>query len=111
MNGREVYKHAVRNLTDASKAALEANGLTTADIDLIVAHQANLRIVEGVAQRMDVSMDRFHINIQKYGNTSSASIPIALHEAIQEGKVKPKDTLLFCALGAGLSWGSAIVRY
>ncbi len=111
MNGREVYKHAVRNLASSSEAALAANGLGPEDIDLIVAHQANLRIVEGVAARMKLSMDKFHINIHKYGNTSSASIPIALDEAVREGKVKPKDTLLFCALGAGLSWGSAIVRF
>ncbi len=111
MNGREVYKHAVRNLAECSRVAMESNGLTVADIDLVVAHQANLRIVEGVAQWLGAPMSAFHINIQKYGNTSSASIPIALDEAVREGKVKPKDTLLFCALGAGLSWGSAIVRF
>jgi len=111
MNGREVYKHAVRNLAESSRVAMQSNGLELADVDLVVAHQANLRIVEGVAQRLSCPMDRFFINIQKYGNTSSASIPIALDEAVRAGRVKPKDTLLFCALGAGLSWGSAIVRF
>ena len=78
---------------------------------MVVAHQANLRILEGVAERLGLPIDKFYLNIHKYGNTSSASIPIALDEAAREGKVKPGDLLLMAALGAGLSWGSALVRF
>ncbi len=111
MNGREVYKHAVRNMTAASKTALEANGLGAADVDWVIAHQANLRIIEGVAERVDIPMSRFFINIEKYGNTSSASLPIALDEAIEQGKIKDGQVLLFTALGGGLAWGAAAIRW
>jgi 3-oxoacyl-[acyl-carrier-protein] synthase-3 len=111
MAGRAVFTHAVRNIAASCVAALEANQMTASDVDMVVAHQANLRIVEGVAQRVGLPMEKFFINIQKYGNTSSASIPIALDEAVRAGKVKPGMTLLMCALGAGFSWGSAMVRW
>jgi 3-oxoacyl-[acyl-carrier-protein] synthase-3 len=106
-----VFTHAVKNISAASKVALEANGKTPADIDWVVAHQANLRILEGVAERCALPLEKFYLNIHKYGNTSSASIPIALDEAAREGKVKPGDLVLMAALGAGLSWGSALVRF
>ena len=111
MQGKPVFTHAVKNISAAAKTALEANGKTAADVDWVVAHQANLRILEGVAERVGVPLDKFYLNIHKYGNTSSASIPIALDEAAREGKVKPGDLLLMAALGAGLSWGSALVRF
>ncbi len=111
MQGKAVFSHAVRNIAASCVVAVEANGMTTADVDLVVAHQANLRIIEGVAQRLSVPLEKFHLNIHKYGNTSSASIPIALDEAVREGRVQPGMTLLFCALGAGFSWGSALVRW
>jgi 3-oxoacyl-[acyl-carrier-protein] synthase III len=111
MQGKPVFTHAVKNISSAAKTALEANGKTAADVDWVVAHQANLRILEGVAERVGVPIDKFYLNIHKYGNTSSASIPIALDEAAREGKVKPGDLLLMAALGAGLSWGSALVRF
>ncbi len=111
MNGREIFKNAVKNLASASIAALEANGMTAADVDLVVAHQANLRIIEAVAERIKLPLDRFHLNIQRYGNTSSASVPIALDEALREGKIQPGMRILFSALGAGLSWGSAMLRW
>jgi 3-oxoacyl-[acyl-carrier-protein] synthase-3 len=76
----------------------------------VVPHQANLRIIAQIAERLDISMERFVINIERYGNTSSASIPIALDEAWRDGRIKPGDTVLMCALGAGVSWGSALVR-
>jgi 3-oxoacyl-[acyl-carrier-protein] synthase-3 len=76
----------------------------------VVPHQANLRIIAQVAQRLDIPLDRFVLNIERYGNTSSASIPIALDEALRDGRIKPGDTVLMCALGAGISWGSALVR-
>ncbi len=100
----------MKNLTSASKAAIEAAGLSAGDIDWVVAHQANLRILTQVASRLDIPLQRFVINIERYGNTSSASIPIALDEAVRDGRIKPGQTVLMCALGAGISWGSALVR-
>jgi len=110
MVGSEVFKVAVKNLTSASKAAIESAGLSTGDIDWVVAHQANLRILTQVASRLDIPLDRFVVNIERYGNTSSASIPIALDEAVRDGRIKPGQTVLMCELGAGISWGSALVR-
>lgn len=111
MNGQEIFKVAVRNLTSASKEALEIAGLTASDIDWVVAHQANLRILAQVASRLAVPMDRFVLNIERYGNTSSASIPIALDEAVRDGRIKEGQNLVMCALGAGISWGGAAVRF
>ncbi|MEA2698638.1 MAG: 3-oxoacyl-[acyl-carrier-protein] synthase [Myxococcales bacterium] len=111
MNGREVYKHAVRNMASAAKTALEANALTPSDVAWVIAHQANLRIIEGVAERVAIPMDRFYINVDRYGNTSSASVPTALDEAFENGKLKSGDLLLFSALGGGLAWASAAVRW
>jgi 3-oxoacyl-[acyl-carrier-protein] synthase-3 len=111
MQGKPVFTHAVKNISSAAETALAANGKTPADVDLVVAHQANIRILQGVAERCGLPLDKFYLNIHKYGNTSSASIPIALDEAAREGKVKPGDLLLMAALGAGLSWGSALVRF
>jgi 3-oxoacyl-[acyl-carrier-protein] synthase-3 len=110
MVGQEVFKTAVKNLTSASKAAVEAAGLTIADIDWVVAHQANMRILSQVSSRLDIPLERFIINIERYGNTSSASIPMALDEGVRDGRIKPGHTVLMCALGAGISWGSALVR-
>jgi 3-oxoacyl-[acyl-carrier-protein] synthase-3 len=111
MNGREVYKHAVRNMTSAAKVALEANNLQPADIAWVIAHQANIRIIEGVSERVAIPMERFYINVDRYGNTSSASVPTALDEALENGKIKTGDLLLFSALGGGLAWASAAVRW
>ncbi len=111
MNGREVYKHAVKNMTAAAAAALEANQLRADQVTTVFAHQANIRIIEGVAQRAGIPMDRFFLNIARYGNTSSATLPISLDEALEQGRVKAGDILLFTALGGGLAWGSAVVRW
>jgi 3-oxoacyl-[acyl-carrier-protein] synthase-3 len=111
MNGREVFKHGVRNMAQAARTALDANGLRAADVTWVFAHQANLRIIEGVAERVGIPLDRFFLNIERYGNTSSASLPIALDEAAESGKLKTDDTLLFTALGGGLAWASACVRW
>ena len=111
MNGREVYKHAVRNMASAAKIALEANGLQPADVSWVIAHQANIRIIEGVSERVAIPMERFYINVDRYGNTSSASVPTALDEAIEMGKIKSGDLLVFSALGGGLAWASAAVRW
>lgn len=111
MAGKAVFAHAVRNIAGACQAALDANGKKAEDVDLVVAHQANIRILDAVAQRVGLPMSKFYLNIHKYGNTSSASIPVALDEAVREGRVKDGMTLLFCALGAGFSWGSALYRW
>jgi 3-oxoacyl-[acyl-carrier-protein] synthase-3 len=111
MNGREVFKHAVRNMAQASKLALEANGLGADDVAWVLAHQANLRILEGVSDRVGIPLDRFYLNVERYGNTSSASVPTALDEALELGKIKSGDLLLMTALGGGLAWASALVRW
>lgn len=111
MQGQEIFKVAVKNLTGATKAVLDDAGLGPSDIDWVVAHQANIRILSQVAARVEVPLDRFVLNIERYGNTSSASIPIALDEAIRDGRIKEGHTLAMCALGAGISWGGAVVRY
>jgi 3-oxoacyl-[acyl-carrier-protein] synthase III len=110
MNGQEVFKHAVRNLVSASKAALDEAGMTPAGVDWICAHQANKRILDQVAVRLETAPDRMLTNIDRVGNTSSASIPILLDECVRAGKVKSGDAVLMSALGAGISWGGAVVR-
>lgn len=111
MNGREVFKVAVRNLASASNAAVETAGLTPGDIDWVVPHQANLRILEAVAERIGIPIERFFLNLDRYGNTSSASIPIALDEAVRNGVVRSEQNILICALGGGIAWGSAVLRW
>ena len=110
MVGSDVFKIAVKNLTSASRAALEDGGLRASDVRWVVPHQANLRIIAQVALRLDIPLERFVLNIERYGNTSSASIPIALDEGVRDGRIQKGDTVLMCALGAGISWGSALVR-
>ena len=110
MNGQDIFKVAVKNLTSASRAAITAAGLESKDIQWVVPHQANLRIIAQVAQRLTIPIERFVLNIERYGNTSSASIPIALDEGVRDGRIKPGDTVLMCALGAGVSWASALIR-
>jgi len=111
MNGREVYKHAVRNMAAGARTALEVNHLAPDDVTWVVAHQANIRILEGVSDRVGIPMSRFFTNVDRYGNTSSASVPTALDEALELGKIREGDLLLFAALGGGLTWASAAVRW
>jgi 3-oxoacyl-[acyl-carrier-protein] synthase-3 len=111
MNGKAVFANAVRSLSESCQATLVANGLDGDGVDLVVAHQANVRIIEAVAHRTPLPMEKFHINIARYGNTSSASVPIALDEAVREGKVQDGTTILLCAFGAGFAWGSALIRW
>ncbi len=110
MVGKDIFKAAVKNMSQASRAALDAAGMSADSVRWVVPHQANLRIISQIAERLDIALERFVINIERYGNTSSASIPIALDEAFRDGRIKPGDTVLMCALGAGISWGSALVR-
>ena len=111
MEGREVFRYAVRYLSSAAMTAVETNGKTPDDVNLVVAHQANLRILEGVSQRGKIPMERFVLNLEYYGNTSSASIPIALDEANRAGRIREDDILLMLALGGGISWGSALIKW
>jgi 3-oxoacyl-[acyl-carrier-protein] synthase-3 len=111
MDGNKVYKIAVNALEDVVIEALAHNKLKSEQINLLIAHQANLRIIQAVAARLNLSKEKVYLNIQKYGNTSSASIPIALDEANRQGMIKEKDILLFNAFGAGFTWGAAVVRW
>lgn len=111
MNGRDVYKFAVRALSEAVGEAFAANNLTADQITHVVAHQANVRIIDAVLERVKVPREKAFLNIDKYGNTSSASLPMTLDEASRGGRLKPNDTILMMAIGAGMSWGSAIVRW
>lgn len=110
-DGREIFRHAVRGMTAACEQVLRRAGLASGDIDLVVPHQANLRIIEALAGRLGVDMDRVIVNIGSYGNTSAATIPIALVEALEQGRIRPGATLLLTAFGAGLTWGAAILRW
>lgn len=110
MNGKEIFKHAVREMANSCTKVLERAQLSIDDVKLVIPHQANIRIIEAVANRLELSMDRFYINIQKYANTSAATIPIALHEARSEGKLQSGDIVLMTAFGAGLTWGACLVR-
>ncbi|HXW71521.1 MAG TPA: beta-ketoacyl-ACP synthase III [Methylocella sp.] len=111
MNGREIYKFAVRALPEVILEALDANGLSVADIDHIVPHQANARIVESVLERLGIPLQKCWLNLDRYGNTSSASLPISLDEANRAGRLKPGDLIAMMAIGAGMTWGSALMRW
>jgi len=111
MKGREIFKVAVRQLAGYSIKALEANGLTKEDLKWIIPHQANLRIIEAVARKLKVPMDKVLVNIDRYGNTSSATVPTALDEAVRNGKITEGDHLLFTVFGAGLTYGSSLIRW
>jgi 3-oxoacyl-[acyl-carrier-protein] synthase-3 len=111
MNGREVYKFATRVLPRSAQAVLEASGRSIADIDLYVPHQANLRIIEHAAKKLGVEKERVFVNVDRYGNTSSASIPLALCEARQEGRLKDGTLVLMTGMGAGLTWGSSVITW
>lgn len=111
MAGREVFKHAVRSMSEAADRALDAARLTGDDIDLLIPHQANVRIIEATAKHSNISMDKVYVNVDRFGNTSSASIPIAIDEAIEHGRIKEGSTVLLVAFGAGFTWASMIIRF
>jgi 3-oxoacyl-[acyl-carrier-protein] synthase-3 len=111
MKGPELFKVAVRSLSEVACKALNRVGLTPADVHLMVPHQANLRIIQAVADRLGLGMDKVHCNVQRFGNTSAASIPIALDEAVREGKIHANDIVVLNACGGGLTWGASVVRW
>jgi 3-oxoacyl-[acyl-carrier-protein] synthase III len=111
MNGKEVFKFAVRALETSVRDILAQAGKTTADIDLLIPHQANIRIIDHVSKKMGLPKEKVYVNLQKYGNTSAASIPIALDEARTEGRLKSGDLLVLSGFGAGLTYGANIIRF
>jgi 3-oxoacyl-[acyl-carrier-protein] synthase-3 len=111
MKGPELFKVAVRSLSDVATKALERAGLGATDMHLMIPHQANLRIIKAVADRMGVGMDKVYCNVQRFGNTSAASIPIALDEAVRQGKIRDNDIVVLNACGGGLTWGASVVRW
>jgi 3-oxoacyl-[acyl-carrier-protein] synthase-3 len=111
MDGNKVFKTAVKALEDCVVQILEKNNLSGDEISLLISHQANLRIIQAIAKRLDLPQEKVFVNIQKYGNTSSASVPIALDEANRKNRIKENDLLLMNAFGAGFTWGSALVRW
>lgn len=111
MNGREVFKNAVVRFPEVIHEALDHNGLSIEDVSLVIPHQANYRISQAVAKRLGVGMDRVYSNIHKYGNTTAASIPIAMSEAYAEGKISPGDIIVLAAFGSGFTWASAAIRW
>jgi 3-oxoacyl-[acyl-carrier-protein] synthase-3 len=111
MAGREVFKAAVLAMAEACDEALRRAGVSAGEIDLLIPHQANLRIIEATAKHAGMPMSKVMVNLDRYGNTSSASIPLALDQAVAEGRVRPGSLLLLVAFGAGFTWGSAVVRW
>ena len=111
MNGREVFKHAVRNLAEIGAAALETAGLTAAEVDWVIPHQANARIIASTAQKIGIPMERVVVTVQEHAHTSAASIPLALDVAVRDGRVKRGDLLLIEAMGGGFTWGAAAMRW
>ncbi len=111
MDGPEVYNHAVRDMVAVSREALAAQGLTVADVDWLVPHQANLRIIQAVARRLGVPMERVALNLHKYGNTSTATIPTCLDEYTHDGRIQPGHTVLMTAFGGGLTWAAGLLRW
>ena len=110
MQGREIFKNAVRSMAEACDIALQKAGLTADDIDLLVPHQANIRIIEATAKYAGIPMDKVFVNVDRYGNMSSATVPIAFDEAREQGRIGPGSTVLTVAFGAGLTWGAMTLR-
>lgn len=111
MTGKEVYKQAVIAMLDASKKALDKAGLSIHDIACVIPHQANLRIIEAIADRLGISLDKFYVNLDRYGNTSAAAVAMALDEANRTGRIKPGDYVLMVVFGGGLSWASTVIEW
>jgi 3-oxoacyl-[acyl-carrier-protein] synthase-3 len=111
MEGRETFKHAVTRMLEASQQALEIAGLTAADVSLVIPHQANARIISAIAERLNLPIEKVFMNLDKYGNTSAATIPVALDEARRAGRIQKGDVVLLVAFGGGFTWASSVVRW
>lgn len=111
MEGREVFRHAVVNLAAVVDEALAANGLKKSDIDWLVPHQANLRILASTAKKLNLPEDRVIITVDRHANTSAASVPLALDEGVRDGRIKAGDLILLEAMGGGFTWGAALARF
>jgi len=111
MNGREVFRFATRAMASATRESLSLAGLTIEDIDLVIPHQANQRIIESAARSLKLPMERFMMNLERYGNTSTASIPIALCEAVEQDRLKDGDNVVLVGFGAGLTWGALTLKW
>jgi len=111
MDGQELFRRVVRAMVESARATLGRAGLTADDVDLFIPHQANARIIEAAASRLGVPAERTFVNVDRYGNTSAASIPIALAEAAEEGRLVDGDVVLLSGLGAGMTWATVLVRW
>jgi len=111
MEGKEVFKHAVKAMEDAISGLFEKTGLSIADVDVMIPHQANFRILNKLLERLEIDNEKVVLNVMNYGNTSAASIPIALDEANRSGRIKNGDTVLFCSFGGGLTWGATLLNW
>jgi 3-oxoacyl-[acyl-carrier-protein] synthase III len=111
MQGREVFKHAVRCMCDAGLKALKRVGLSVNDVQLVIPHQANMRIIQAIAERLGVPMERFHNNLERVGNISAATLPVALDEAVSKGRLKKGDIVLFIVFGGGFTWGAMVLEW
>ena len=111
MNGKEVFKIAVRSMEEISRQALIEADVQVSEVALVIPHQANRRIIVALAERLGIPMERVMVNLEKYGNTSAASIPVALDEAKRQGRIKPGDIVLLNAFGAGFAWGAAVIKF
>ena len=111
MNGKEVFKIAVRSMEEISRQALDEAGVSIDQVSLVIPHQANRRIIAALAERLGVPMEKVVVNLEKYGNTSAASVPVALDEARRQGRIKPGDIVLLNAFGAGFAWGAAVIKF
>lgn len=111
MNGREIFKFAVMVMGEAAEEVLSAAGLTKDELDFFISHQANIRIIEAAAKRLGLSSDKVVVNVDRYGNTSTASIPLALNDALRDGKIKNSDNIVMVGFGAGLTWGAVALRW
>jgi 3-oxoacyl-[acyl-carrier-protein] synthase-3 len=111
MSGKEVYKQAVTAMLNASKKALDQAGLTIEDISCVIPHQANVRIIEAIADRLGIPIEKFYVNLDRYGNTSAAAVAIALDEANRTGRIKAGDYILMVVFGGGLTWASTVIEW
>lgn len=111
MNGREVFKFAVKAMDEGSKEVLHAAGMSKKELDFLIPHQANTRIIDSAVKRLGLSQDQVMVNVNRYGNTSTASVPLALYEAVQEGRISDGDNIVLVGFGAGLTWAAALVRW